>query len=68
MSNSSRPPTTGRDVAGAGALMLSVNALCAGIGVGIGALVGAIIPLGLLGFLLGFLLGIRVVARRFHDL
>jgi hypothetical protein len=68
MTNSSRPPVTGRDVAGAGALMLSVNLMCAGIGVGIGALAGAPVPLGVVGFLIGFLLGIRVVAKRFHDI
>jgi hypothetical protein len=68
MSNSSRPPVTGRDVAGAGALMLSVNLLCAAVGAGIGALVGAVVPLALAGFLIGFLMGIRVVARRFHDI
>lgn len=67
MSNS-RPPVTGRDVAGAGALMLSVNLLCAAVGAGIGALLGATVPLGVAGFLLGFLLGIRVVARRFRDI
>jgi hypothetical protein len=68
MTNSSRPPVTGRDVAGAGALMLSVNLMCAAVGVGIGALVGAPVPLGLAGFLIGFLWGVYVVARRFHDL
>jgi hypothetical protein len=64
----SRPPVTGRDVAGAGALLLSVNAICAAVGAGIGALVDAVIPLMLLGFGVGFFLGIRVVAKRFHDL
>jgi F0F1-type ATP synthase assembly protein I len=63
-----RPPITGRDVAGAGALLLSVNLVCAGIGAGIGALVGAVVPLFLLGFFIGFFLGIFVVARRFHEL
>jgi hypothetical protein len=67
MTNSSRPPVTGRDVAGAGALMLSANLLCAGVGAGIGALVGALVPLGLAGFLIGFLVGIRVVISRFRD-
>jgi len=67
MTNSSRPPITGRDVAGAGALMLSVNLLCAAVGAGIGALLGAIVPLAIAGFLVGFLLGLRVVARRFRD-
>jgi hypothetical protein len=68
MTNSSRPPVTGRDVAGAGALMLSVNLMCAAAGAGLGALLGAAVPLGLAGFLIGFLLAVRVVARRFHDL
>jgi hypothetical protein len=65
---STRSPVTGRDVAGAGALMLSVNAMCAGVGAGIGALVGALIPLMLVGFFIGFFLAIRVVSKRFHDL
>jgi hypothetical protein len=60
----SRPPVTDRDVAGAGALRLSVNAICAAVGAGIGALSGAVIQL----MLLGFFLGIRVVAERSHDL
>jgi len=68
MPNSSRPPVTGKDVAGAGALMLSANLLCAGIGAAIGTLVGALVPLALAGFLIGFLVGIRVVISRFHDL
>ncbi len=63
-----RPSITGRDVAGAGALLLSVNLVCAGIGAGIGVLVGAVVPLFLLGFFIGFFLGIFVVARRFHEL
>jgi len=63
-----RPPVTGRDAAGAGALMLAVNLLCAGVGAGLGALVGATVPLALAGFGVGFFLGIGVVARRFHDL
>lgn len=67
MSNS-RPPIGGRDVAGAGALLLSVNLVCAGVGAGIGVLLGAFIPLLLAGFFVGFFLGIYVVARRFHDL
>jgi hypothetical protein len=67
MTNTSRPPVTGRDVAGAGALMLSVNVLCAAVGAGIGALVGAVTPLAIAGFLIGFLMGIWVVAKRFHD-
>jgi hypothetical protein len=68
MTNRSRPPVTGRNVAGAGALMLSANLLCAAVGAGLGALVGAPIGLGLAGFLVGFLVGMRVVAKRFRDL
>jgi F0F1-type ATP synthase assembly protein I len=64
----SRPSISGRDVAGAGALLLSVNLVCAGIGAGLGALVGLTIPLMLVGFFVGFFLGIYVVSRRFHDL
>jgi hypothetical protein len=63
-----RPPLSGRDVAGAGALLLSVNLICAAIGAGLGALVGAVVPLLLLGFFVGFFLGIYVVADRFRDL
>jgi hypothetical protein len=59
---------TGRDVAGAGMLMLSVNLACAAIGAGIGALLGAPVALGLAGFGIGFFLGISVVVRRFRDL
>jgi hypothetical protein len=62
----SRPPVTGRDAAGAGALLLSVNAICAGIGAGLGALIGATVPLLLIGFFIGFFLGIYVVTRRFR--
>ncbi len=64
----SRPRVTGKDVAGAGMLMLAVNALCAAVGAGIGALAGSIVPLALAGFGVGFFLGIYVVAKRFHDL
>ena len=64
----SRPPITGSDVAGAGALMLAANLTCAGIGAAIGALVGALVPLAVVGFLIGFLVGIRVVVNRFHDI
>jgi hypothetical protein len=64
----SRPPLNGKDVAGAGALLLSVNLVCAGIGAGLGALVGAVVPLFLAGFLVGFLAGIAVVVNRFRDL
>jgi hypothetical protein len=62
----SRPSVTGKDVAGAGALLLSVNAICAGVGAGIGALVGATVPLLLAGFMIGFFLGIWVVYKRFE--
>jgi hypothetical protein len=62
----SRPRFTGRDAAGAGALMLAVNALGAGIGAAIGALVGALVPLLLVGFFIGFFGGIAVVAKRFR--
>ena len=62
----SRPPVTGRDAAGAGALLLSVNAICAAIGWGLGALAGAPMPLLLVGFFVGFFLGIYVVSRRFR--
>jgi hypothetical protein len=63
-----RPRVTGRDAAGAGFLMLSANAVCAGIGAAIGALVGALVPLLIAGFLIGFGVGIRVVAKRFGAL
>jgi len=71
-----RPPFTGRDAdrAGAGALMLSVNLMCAGAGIGAGAgagagaLVGAVVPLALAGLFVGFFLGIAVVAERFRHL
>jgi uncharacterized membrane protein len=62
----SRPPFTGRDAAGAGALLLSVNLMCAAVGAGIGALFGALVPLLLVGFLIGFFLGIYVVSERFR--
>jgi hypothetical protein len=68
MTNSSRPPVTGRDVAGAGALMLSANLLCAAVGAAIGALVGAVTALAVVGFLIGFLVGISVVINRFRDI
>ena len=59
---------TGRDVAGAGALMLAVNLLWTAVGAGIGAVLRAVVPLALAGFLAGFLMGIRVVAKRFQDI
>lgn len=61
-------PLTGRDAAGAGALLLAVNALCAGAGALLGELVGALVPLLLVGFFVGFFLGIAVVAKRFRNL
>jgi hypothetical protein len=64
----SRPPVSGKDVAGAGALLLTVNLICAGIGAGLGALIHATVPLMLFGFFVGFFLGIYVVARRFRDI
>jgi hypothetical protein len=63
-----RPRVTGRDVAGAGFLLLTVNLVCAGIGAGLGALVNAVVPLMLLGFFIGFFLGIFVVSKRFRDI
>jgi hypothetical protein len=68
MTNSSRPRVTGRDAAGAGALMLSANLLCAGVGAGIGAILGPVVPLALAGFLVGFVVGVGVVVDRFRDL
>lgn len=64
----SRRPFTGRDAAGAGALLLTVNIVCAGAGAAIGALVGALVPLLLAGFLIGFFVGIRVVTNRFRGI
>ena len=64
----SRPPVSGKDVAGAGALMLSVNLMCAAVGAGLGALVGATIALLLVGFGIGFFAGMYVVAKRFRAL
>jgi len=66
MSND-RTPLTGRDVAGAGALLMSVNAIFAGIGAGIGALLDATVPLMVAGFLVGFIVGIAVVIDRFRN-
>lgn len=63
----SRPPMSGKDVAGAGFLLLSVNLFCAGIGAGLGALVGALAPLLIAGFFVGFFVGIYVVIRRFRE-
>ena len=64
----SRPPLSGRDAAGAGALLLSVNVICAGLGAALGALLGAVVPLALVGFGVGFFLGIAVVDKRFRHL
>jgi hypothetical protein len=61
-------PLTGKDAAGAGALLLAVNLMFAGVGAGIGALVGALVPLLLVGFFIGFFAGIAVVAKRFRTL
>lgn len=60
-----RPRVTGRDAAGAGFLMLAVNALSAGIGAAIGAALGALVPFLIAGILIGFGLAIRVVVKRF---
>jgi hypothetical protein len=68
MTNEPRRPITGRDAAGAGMLMLSVNLIGAAAGAGIGALIGAVVPLLLVGFAIGFFVGIRVGANRFRHL
>ena len=60
----SRPRVTGRDVAGASASMLAVNAMCAAAGAGLGALAGLLVPVARVGFDLGF----YVVAKRFHEI
>ena len=65
--NDERTRLTGRDVAGAGVFLLSVNLICAAIGAGIGALVGAPTGLAVAGFLIGFLVGIYVVTKRFRN-
>jgi hypothetical protein len=62
-----RPPLTGSDAAGAGALMLAVNLICAGAGAGLGALAGSLTAGLLGGFFIGFVLAIFVVAKRFRD-
>jgi hypothetical protein len=66
MQKSSRSPLTGRDVAGAGAFLLSANLLFAAVGVGIGAVLGAALAGGVIGFLVGFLAGVYLVIRRFR--
>jgi hypothetical protein len=63
---SSRSPLTGRDVAGAGAFLLSANLLFAAIGAGIGAIFGGALAGGVAGFLIGFVVGIYLVIRRFR--
>jgi hypothetical protein len=60
------PRVTGRDAAGAGALMLAVNILCAGAGAGLGALAGLTVPGLIAGFFVGFFLAIKVVVKRFQ--
>jgi len=67
MTNSPRRPS-GRDAAGAGWLLLTVNLACAGMGAGLGALVGALVPFLLAGFFVGFFAGIFVVFKRFRNL
>jgi uncharacterized membrane protein YhaH (DUF805 family) len=62
-----RQRVTGRDVAGAGFLLIATNVVCAGIGAGIGALVGAQTGLLVAGILIGFFAGIAVVVKRFRD-
>ena len=57
---------TGRDAAGAGALMLVVNILCAAAGAGLGSLAGATVAGLIAGFCVGFFLAIRVVVKRFQ--
>jgi hypothetical protein len=65
MSNGSSP-VTGRDVAGAGALMLAVNILCAGAGAGLGALAGVTVAGLIAGFFIGFFLAIFAVVKLFQ--
>ena len=61
-----RTRLTGRDVAGAGGLLLAVNLICAAVGAGIGALLGAALAFAVAGFLIGFFVGIYVVTKRFR--
>lgn len=63
-----RRPLTGSDAAGAGRLLLAVNAIFAGAGAGLEVLVGSVVPLLLAGFFVGFFAGIAVVAKRFRPL
>ncbi len=67
MQKSSRSPLTGKDVAGAGAFLLSANLLFVAVGAGIGALAGAALAGGIAGFLVGFVAGVYLVIRRFRD-
>jgi hypothetical protein len=67
MSNSSRPRLTGRDVAGAGAFLLSANLAFAAVGLGIGALAGSALAGAIAGFLIGFIVGIWLVTKRFRN-
>lgn len=62
-----RRPITGRDAAGAGAMMVAANVLCAGAGAGLGALAGAVVPGLLIGFGIGFFVAIAVVIKLFSD-
>ena len=61
------PRITGRDVAGAGFLLIATNVVCAAIGAGIGALVGAVTPLLVAGILIGSGVGVAVVINRFKN-
>lgn len=60
-------PVSGRDVAGAGMMMLAINLVCAGIGAGIGAAIGALVPLLIAGFFIGFFLAIAFIIRYFRE-
>jgi F0F1-type ATP synthase assembly protein I len=59
--------STAADAAKAGALMLAVNGLCAGVGAAVGVLLGPIVPLALAGFFIGFGAAIAVVIRRYSE-
>ncbi len=61
-------PLNGSDAAGAGALLLAVNAISAGVGATLGRVLGAVVPLLLAGFFIGFVVGIADVAKRFRHL
>ena len=66
MQKTSPSRVTGRDVAGAGAFLLSTNLVFAAIGAGIGAAFGGALAGGVVGFLIGFVVGVYVVIRRFR--